>query len=39
MNQSMTSYPESASRYRIERSFSGERSAQDVVAALIRAHC
>lgn len=39
MDQSMTSYPESTSCYRVERIFAGERSAQEVVTALIRAHC
>ena len=39
MDQSMTSYPESTSGCRIERIFAGERTAQEVAAALIRAHC
>lgn len=38
MNSNMTSYQETVSRYTIERSFTGDRSAQDVAAALVRAH-
>ena len=38
MNPNMTSYQETVSRYTIERSFSGDRNAQDVVAALVKAH-
>lgn len=38
MNPNLTSHPETVSRYRIDRSFAGERTARDVVAALIKAH-
>lgn len=38
MNSDMTSYQETVSRYTVERSFTGDRSAQDVVAALVKAH-
>ena len=38
MNPNLTSHPETTSRYHIDRSFSGERTAQDVVAALVKAH-
>lgn len=38
MNSDLTSYSETTSRYHIDRSFAGERTAQDVVAALVKAH-
>lgn len=38
MEQAMANYREIASRYTVERSFSGERNAQEVIAALVRAH-
>lgn len=38
MNPNLTGHPEAASRYHIDRSFAGERTAQDVVAALVKAH-
>ena len=38
MKPELTSYPETASHYHIDRSFAGERTAQDVVAALVKAH-
>lgn len=38
MNPNLTSHLETVSHYRIDRSFAGERTAQDVVAALVKAH-
>lgn len=38
MEQAMASYREIAALYTVKRSFSGERSAAEVVAALVRAH-
>ena len=39
MQEALTSRQESTSRYLIERSFCGDRSAQDVAAAIIQVHC
>lgn len=38
MNPNMTNYQETVSRYTIERNFTGDRSAQDVVSALVKVH-
>ena len=38
MNPNLTNRPETASHYRVDRSFAGERTAQDVVVALVKAH-
>jgi len=38
MNPNLTSHPETVCSYRVDRSFAGERTAQDVVAALVKAH-
>lgn len=38
MNPNLTNRPETVSHYRVDRSFAGERTAQDVVAALVKAH-
>ena len=38
MNPNLINRPETASHYRVDRSFAGERTAQDVVVALVKAH-
>ena len=38
MDPNLTGHPETVSCYRVDRSFAGERTAQDVVAALVKVH-